>query len=80
MEKFLISLGIAVLVAAAIFLGAILGAAGGGFGGWLVGFIFPATCAKLAAITGFKAYQLGAIVGFSGGFMRTSVSNKDSKS
>lgn len=76
MEKVTISFGTMVIVAAFVFVTAILGAALGGFSGWCCHFIFAATSAKLAVLTGFQPYQLGAIVGFVGGFFRASVTKK----
>jgi hypothetical protein len=35
--------------------------------------VFPTTAAKLLAATGFAAYQWGALLGFAGGFFRSTV-------
>jgi len=58
----------------------ILGAAGGAFTAIVVNWVFPDGMSKLIAWTGqdFAPYQLGAMLGFVGGFLktRTTVSQK----
>lgn len=73
MEKVLLGAGIGLITFALILVGCILGAACGAFSGWIVAMVFVDTFAKLTALTGFAAYQLGAIAGFFGGFVRTIV-------
>lgn len=60
---------------AAFFLAPLLGIAVGAFAGWVVGLVFPETIGILATImTGgvtMPAWQVGAILGFVGGFFKT---------
>ena len=62
-----------------LFLASILGTVFGAMGGWFVGLLFDETLVLVAdmfGISGTPAWQLGAILGFVGGFLRTSVSSK----
>jgi ABC-type dipeptide/oligopeptide/nickel transport system permease component len=72
---------VAVLAMGLVFVGVLLGTLFGAFAGWVVGLIFDETLTKLSALIGFAGphWQLGAMLGFVGGFFRTSVS-KESKS
>lgn len=67
MDTVLKLLGGIVVIALAIgglFLLIPLGAGLGAIAGWVVGkYFFVATFAKLTALTGFQAYQLGAMAG-----------------
>lgn len=66
---------------AALFLIPLLGIAAGAFTGWVVGFVFPGTVGILASImTGgatMPAWQVGAILGFVGGFFKTRIISRD---
>ncbi len=74
------------LVATTITLGGVLlllwvavisGAIGGAFTAWLTSLLFPTLALKITAVTGFKVYQLGAMIGFVGGYFRAQLSTKD---
>lgn len=66
-----------VLVAVAIFVGPLVGCFVGAFCGWIVGLVFDESMAQLAKALGTTAYpyQIGAMLGFVGGFFRSSVSS-----
>jgi len=60
-----------------LFLGAVMGTVFGALSGWVVGFIFYDTLYQLTQHLGLgdtPPWQLGAMLGFVGGFFRTSVS------
>lgn len=60
-----------------IFLGCILGTLFGALAGWVVGLVFKETILTFFAaigISGLKMWQIGASLGFIGGFFRTSFS------
>jgi len=67
-------LGSAFSVGFFLFLGAIMGTAFGALGGLFVGWVFSDSMALLIQATGLEAepYQLGAIFGFVGGFIKRS--------
>ncbi|MBQ8870841.1 MAG: hypothetical protein IJ019_05650 [Alphaproteobacteria bacterium] len=68
------------IVVALMFLGCVLGTLCGAFTGWFVGLFFGKTILNFLAalgITGFKMWQVGAVLGFVGGFFRNSVSVKN---
>lgn len=74
-----INLVLALLLAAlAIFLAPLIGITVGAFAGWVVGLFFPGTVGLVgSAIAGgayLPAWQVGAILGFVGGFFKTRVS------
>ena len=50
---------------------ALLGAAFGALSGWLVGLVFPTVAASVFTITGFYAYQWGAMLAFAGSFFKS---------
>lgn len=68
----------ALLIAAMLFIAVLLGTVFGAFAGWAVGLLFPGTLA-LVSTTIFgsvvPSWQLGAALGFVGGFLSTSVSS-----
>ena len=69
------------LVALFMFLGCILGTLFGAFAGWVVGLIFGKTILSFFAaigITGFKMWQIGASLGFIGGFFNSSTNVRTS--
>lgn len=65
-------------VAMAIFFAPLIGICVGAFAGWVVGMFFPGTVGLVgSAISGgavMPAWQVGAILGFVGGFFKTRVS------
>lgn len=68
----------AVVTVTAVFVAVILGALIGASVGWIVGLVFPGTLALLAealGIPGAAAWQLGVILGFVGGFLKTNVTS-----
>lgn len=77
MDKLILAGLAAVGVAALIVIVAVLGTVFGAIGGWIVGLMFDETLAKLATAIGLEgtpAWQLGAMLGFVGGFFKSSVS------
>lgn len=73
-------IGGAGLLALTILLAVSAGAIFGGLGGWVVGMLFPSMMAKLVALTPFAApYQLGAALGFVGGFLKSHVTQNAKK-
>lgn len=69
-------LGATILIAVAIFVGCLAGAAVGALAGWIVGLVFDESMIHFAKMLGTTAepYQIGAILGFIGGFFRPAVS------
>lgn len=64
------------LVMGGVFLFVILGTLLGGIAGWTVGLFFSDTILGIAAQLGIKnvtMFQLGAFLGFVGGFLKTKV-------
>lgn len=49
----------------------LLAVAFGAVAGWLVGFAFPTVASSVFTITGFYAYQWGAMLAFAGSFFRS---------
>ena len=79
MNKGLTILGVALLAAIAFFLGILLNTLVGIFVGWVVGLFFSETILSIFAMLGIKGvamWQVGAFLGFVGGFFRTTVTNK----
>lgn len=66
------------LAAFLILLSPLIGISLGAFAGWVVGFFFPGTIGLVgSAITGgvvIPAWQVGAMLGFVGGFFKSHVS------
>ncbi len=78
----LVAIGGVVLAALAIFVAPILGTLGGAFCGWVVGLFFKETILGILAqvgIHGVAMWQVGAFLGFVGGFFRSSHSCSSSK-
>lgn len=77
MEDALVKTVVGLLVVSLlVFLGAILGTLLGALGGWIVGWFFEETILGFLAalgVTGFKMWQIGAFLGFVGGFFRVGV-------
>lgn len=74
---FLGALGIAML----LFVGIILSTLFGGIAGWVVGMVFPFVTDTIRELSGYNSpdkfltdFQIGAILGFVGSFLKTSVS------
>jgi len=79
MESLLKALGAILVFAALIFLAPLIGIACGAFGGWVVGHFYPDTLSLISAkLFGepIPAWQLGAALGFVGGFFKASQTNK----
>ncbi len=79
MDKFIIALGGLALVVGLLMLLPLLGTLAGLITGWIVGWFFPQTMLGIFAalgITGFKMWQIGAFMGFFGGFFRSTSMNK----
>ncbi|NIH74449.1 positive regulator of sigma E activity [Ochrobactrum sp. P20RRXII] len=75
MEKALASL---VAIAAILFFAPLIGVLGGAFVGWVVGLFFAETIHAFLAAVGIKAaglamWQIGASLGFIGGFLRPAI-------
>lgn len=73
MDKFIVAIvgGVALVIGVLAF--SLLMLAGGAVVGWIAGWAFPATAAKIMAATGLAPYQWGAIVAFVGSYFRTTV-------
>ena len=63
-----------------LFLLIIMGTLMGGVAGWTVGLVFDETLAALKGVLGVSIsnFQLGAMLGFAGGFFRVRVTSKES--
>ena len=73
------ALVIALLAISAIFLACILGSAIGALAGLMVGFVFDGSLGLLAKALGIpeaQPYQIGAMLGFVGGFFRATISTR----
>ena len=69
------AIGKLLILVAFMFLGCVLGTLCGAFAGWIVGLFFGKTILAFLAtlgITGFNMWQIGAVLGFVGGFFRSS--------
>lgn len=69
------TIGKLVVLVVFMFFGCILGTLFGALAGWFVGLFFGKTILAFLAtlgITGFKMWQVGAVLGFVGGFFRSS--------
>ena len=67
----------ALLAVSIVFGACILGTAVGAFAGWTVGLVFDDSMKLMAEMFGIpkaEPYQLGAILGFIGGFFRSTLS------
>ncbi len=81
MGKFVAVIGVIFLsglgVGFTLFIGSIMGTAFGAMGGWFVGLVFDDTLYQLTQHLGLgdtPPWQLGAMLGFVGGFFRSSIS------
>ena len=79
MGAFIKFFGGAVAVIGGIFFLIILGTLMGGFAGWVVGLVFVDTIASLKQFLGLAVtnFELGAMLGFVGGFFRSSQTNNN---
>jgi hypothetical protein len=78
MEGMVKFFGTAALGLGGLFFFIILGALTGGVGGWVVGLAFGDTILGIAGQLGIKGvtmFQLGAFLGFVGGFLKTKVAH-----
>ncbi len=78
MDKLAIVLIVTLLIVVGVLLSTLVGA----FVGWLVGLFFGETILGFFAglgITGFKMWQIGAVLGFISGFFRSPISGKEFK-
>lgn len=66
-----------VLIAVVLLVAPLLGACVGAFTGWVVGAVFSDSMMHLQKLLGTQAeaYQIGAMLGFIGGFFRSSSSS-----
>lgn len=71
----------AIGVAALFFFALLLGTIFGGIGGWVVGGVFPYVTDTVREVSGLTLtnFELGATLGFVGGFMKSSSSSSSSK-
>lgn len=73
MDKFLIIVGGVLLAAIVTFFAPLLMVVLGAFSGWVVGMFFPETILgflEQIGITGLEVWEVGASLGFLGGFFR----------
>lgn len=65
-------------VMALLFFAPVLGVLCGAFSGWVVGYFFPATFAPVVVFFHVPTmWQLGAILGFIGGFFKSTQTNNE---
>lgn len=76
MDIFAKILGSVTVVGIVLFFVCLIGTVMGALAGWIVGLVFPETLGLLAKMLNVDAapWQLGAILGFIGGFFRSSLS------
>lgn len=82
MDALLKFVGAIILVALLVFVTPLIGVVFGAFAGWVVSFFYPATLAKVAVamgIAGTPGWQLGAGLGFVGGFFKASLTTTEKK-
>lgn len=77
-DVFVKAFGTIFLVTGVVFLAIILGTMMGGVAGWVVGLVFNDTMLALKDFLGTDAtnFQVGAALGFVGGFFRATVNAK----
>ena len=81
MDKAIVSIAAVVLVGFLLLLAICLGTIFGAVAGWAVGWLFDETSAKVLAyigVEGFAMWEIGAALGFVGGFFRGSSSSSSS--
>ena len=82
MTKFLAIIGVIVGIIVTLFVAVIAGTLIGGCVGWCVNLMFPVVNASLNQVTGLSlsGFEMGAVLGFLSGFVKSTNSNtKDSK-
>lgn len=78
MEKFVLAIGVAGLVALLLLVLPLVGTVFGALSGWVVGLLFSETILGFftaLGITGLKMWQIGASLGFIGGFFKATQTN-----
>ena len=78
MEKFLISLGVVLLLGLFMVILPLVGALSGALSGWVVGWFFTETVTSFMAALGIKGlamWQIGMSLGFIGGFFKATQTN-----
>lgn len=81
MDKIFLAFGGLALVIGLLLLLPLLGTLAGLIVGWIVGLFFPQTMLGIFAalgIKGFSMWQIGAFLGFVGGFFKTTSANTKS--
>lgn len=79
MGKVVTSIAALLLLALTVFVLCLIGTIVGSLSGWAVGLLFGETILGIFAafgLKGFSMWQIGAFLGFVGGFFRTSVTSK----
>lgn len=69
----------ALIVALIVVVAAVAGAVFGAIGGYIVGWLFDETSIKVLTFAGlqsFEMWEVGAVLGFLGGFFRASVTTE----
>ncbi len=80
MDKTVKIVGAAFLVGVLLFLAPLFGIGFGAFAGWIAGLFYPNTLHLLGQRIGLpvEPWQLGAMLGFVGGFFKSSLAQKSS--
>lgn len=80
MDKIILGLLAAASSAALLFFWVVFGTLMGGITGWVVGWVFdaPENFALLVGMPALTAFDVGALLGFVGGFLRSSSSSSSS--
>lgn len=80
MDKLLIVVLGAVGVAAVLFLAILMSTVFGGIAGWVVGGVFPFVTDTIRGVSGLTLtnFEIGAVLGFVGSFLKTSSSSSSS--
>ena len=79
MEKFIAAILVSAGVAALVFFGVVMRTVFGAITGWAVYLLFPetfGTAMKIAHIESMELWQVGAVLGFVGGYFSVSSSSK----
>lgn len=79
MEELSKAMALLPMAIGAIFIAVLLGPVFGGLAGWVVGLLFESTILKVLAafgVTGIEVWELGAFMGFVGGFLKTTTTVK----
>jgi len=80
MDKVLIGIIAALGVAGLLFVAILLSTVFGGIAGWVVGGVFPFVTDTVRGISGLTLtnFEIGAVLGFVGSFLKTSSSSSSS--